>query len=57
MTRHPLYRSYQPVLWIRLNRDLRRVFAPIGLAIGAEFPEEIALSIVAELVQQRGLEH
>jgi len=35
------------------GRDLRRVFAPIGLAIGAESPQEIALCIVAELVQQR----
>ena len=29
---------------------LRGVFTPIGLPIGAESPEEIALSIVAELV-------
>jgi xanthine dehydrogenase accessory factor len=35
------------------DRDLKRVFAPIGLAIGAESPEEIGLSIVAELVRQR----
>ena len=33
--------------------DLARVFSPIGLSIGAETPEEISLSIVAELVQQR----
>ncbi|MGB8427741.1 MAG: XdhC family protein, partial [Desulfobacterales bacterium] len=33
--------------------DLKRVHAPIGLDIGAETPEEIALSIVAELVQVR----
>jgi xanthine dehydrogenase accessory factor len=33
--------------------DLERVHAPIGLAIGAETPEEIAVSIVAELVQVR----
>jgi xanthine dehydrogenase accessory factor len=33
--------------------DLKRVHSPIGLDIGAETPEEIALSIVAELVQVR----
>ena len=31
----------------------RRLHAPIGIAIGAETPEEIALSIVAELVKVR----
>jgi xanthine dehydrogenase accessory factor len=31
-----------------------RVHAPIGLAIGAETPQEIAVSIVAELVKTRG---
>jgi len=30
-----------------------QVFAPIGLDIGAETPEEIAVSIVAELIQRR----
>ena len=35
-------------------RDLERVHCPIGLSIGAETPEEIAISIVAELVQERG---
>jgi xanthine dehydrogenase accessory factor len=33
--------------------DLERVHAPIGLAIGAETPEEIAVSIVAQLIQVR----
>ncbi|HTP66028.1 MAG TPA: XdhC/CoxI family protein [Geobacteraceae bacterium] len=33
--------------------DLARVHAPIGLAIDAETPEEIAVSIVAELIQVR----
>lgn len=32
---------------------LERVFAPVGLDIGAESPEEIAVSIVAELVALR----
>ena len=35
------------------QQDLDRVHSPIGLAIGAETPEEIAVSIVAELVQVR----
>jgi len=33
--------------------DLARVHAPIGLAIGAETPEEIAISIAAQLIQVR----
>lgn len=33
--------------------DLARVRCPIGLAIDAETPEEIAISVVAELVQTR----
>lgn len=32
---------------------LQTVHAPIGLAIGAETPEEIAVSIVAELIRER----
>lgn len=32
---------------------LARVHAPIGLSIGAETPEEIAISIVAEIIQVR----
>jgi xanthine dehydrogenase accessory factor len=35
------------------RKDLEQVHAPIGLAIGAETPEEIAVSIVAELVSVR----
>ncbi|MBN1254036.1 MAG: XdhC family protein [Deltaproteobacteria bacterium] len=37
------------------QKELDRVYAPIGLAIGAETPEEIAVSIVAELIQVRGV--
>jgi xanthine dehydrogenase accessory factor len=33
--------------------DLARVHSPIGLNIGAETPEEISISIVAELIQHR----
>jgi xanthine dehydrogenase accessory factor len=33
--------------------DLDRVHSPIGLAIGGETPEEIAVSIVAEMIKER----
>lgn len=35
------------------TQDFERVHSPIGLAIGAETPEEIAVSIIAELIQAR----
>jgi xanthine dehydrogenase accessory factor len=35
------------------DADFRRVHCPIGLAIGGETPEEIALSILAEIQQVR----
>ena len=35
------------------DNDLARVHCPIGLAIGADTPEEIAVSIVAQLIQVR----
>jgi xanthine dehydrogenase accessory factor len=35
------------------EQDLARVHCPIGLKIGAETPEEIAVSIVAELIRAR----
>ncbi|THB68952.1 MAG: XdhC/CoxI family protein [Desulfovibrio sp.] len=35
------------------QRDIHRVHCPIGISIGADTPEEIAVSIVAELVQER----
>ena len=34
-------------------QDFERVHTPIGLSIGAETPEEIAVSIVAEMIQVR----
>ncbi len=36
--------------------DLQRVHAPIGLPIGGETPEEIGVSIVAEMIQARNLQ-
>jgi xanthine dehydrogenase accessory factor len=35
------------------QKDIDRVYAPVGLEIGAETPEEIAVSIVAELISVR----
>lgn len=35
------------------QKQFERVFSPIGLEIGAETPEEIAVSIVAELIRFR----
>ena len=35
------------------DEDLGRVRAPIGISIGAETPEEIAVSIAAEIIQIR----
>jgi xanthine dehydrogenase accessory factor len=35
------------------QQQLNRVNAPVGLDIGAETPEEIAVSIMAEIVQRR----
>lgn len=33
--------------------DIKKVYAPIGLKIGAQTPEEIAVAIAAELIQTR----
>ena len=33
--------------------DIARVHSPIGLSIGAETPAELAISIVAEMIQVR----
>jgi xanthine dehydrogenase accessory factor len=33
--------------------DIQRVYAPIGLPIEAETPEEIGISITAELIKAR----
>jgi len=33
--------------------DIDRVFCPIGLTIGADTPEEIAVSIVGEMIGVR----
>jgi xanthine dehydrogenase accessory factor len=47
------------ILWKRIEgrggklEGLDRVFAPIGVNIGADTPEEIAVSVVAELIAVR----
>ena len=35
------------------DEQLEQVHAPIGLEIGSETPEEIAISIVAEIISER----
>jgi xanthine dehydrogenase accessory factor len=35
------------------GEELARVYAPAGLALGAETPEEIALSVLSEILMQR----
>jgi xanthine dehydrogenase accessory factor len=37
------------------QKDLDRVHCPIGISIGAETPAEIAVSVVAELIQHRAV--
>jgi xanthine dehydrogenase accessory factor len=37
-----------------MKKTLDRVYAPIGMDIYSETPEEIAVSIVAELIKVRG---
>jgi xanthine dehydrogenase accessory factor len=36
-----------------LEKEAARVFAPMGLEIGAVSPEEIAVSVVAEMIAVR----
>ena len=49
--RAAVYRSLQDMGFS--EADLQRTHCPIGLSIGAETPEEIAISIVAELIEAR----
>jgi xanthine dehydrogenase accessory factor len=39
------------------SEALDRVHSPVGLSIGAETPEEIAVSIVAELIAERSRQY
>jgi xanthine dehydrogenase accessory factor len=38
------------------NERLADVHAPLGVAIGGETPEEIAISIIAEIIRERRTE-
>jgi xanthine dehydrogenase accessory factor len=49
-SKRKVYRLLQRVVARSGPVDLRRVYAPVGLALGAVSPAEIAVSIVAELI-------
>ncbi|MDO9109792.1 MAG: XdhC family protein, partial [Desulfatirhabdiaceae bacterium] len=49
--RDAIYRSLEAAGFS--DSDFKRVYCPIGLSINAQTPEEIAVSICAELVQIR----
>lgn len=52
-SRRKVYRLLERVVARQGAFDLSRVYAPVGLALGAVTPAEIAVSIVAELVALR----
>ena len=52
-SKRKVYRLLQRVVARQGSVDLRRVYAPVGLELGAVTPAEIAVSIVAELVALR----
>ena len=60
-SRRKVYRLLQRISARDGALDLRRVYAPVGLNLGAVSPEEIAVSIVSEMVALRrgvaSLEH
>jgi xanthine dehydrogenase accessory factor len=46
--------TYDEMVAVGFTREeLSRVFCPIGTAIGAETPEELAVSIIGELIKVR----
>ena len=54
-SRKKIHILYQQLMKKGVSREaLNRVYAPIGLEIHSETPEEIAVSIVAQLIQVRG---
>lgn len=52
-SKRKVFRLVQRVSARRGPQDLSRVYAPVGLDIGAKSPAEIAVSIVAELIALR----
>jgi len=56
-SRRKVYRILQRLTARQGPLDLRRVYAPVGLNLGALTPDEIAVSIVSELIAlRRGVE-
>ncbi len=54
-SRKKIHILYQQLMKKGISKEtLNRVYAPIGLEIHSETPEEIAVSIVAQLIQVRG---
>ena len=54
-SRKKIHILYQHLMEKGIPKEtLKRVHAPIGLEIHSETPEEIAVSIVAQLIQVRG---
>jgi xanthine dehydrogenase accessory factor len=56
-SRRKVFRILQRIAQRRGLPALERVYAPVGLDIGAVTPEEIAVSIVAELVALKHGKH
>jgi xanthine dehydrogenase accessory factor len=52
-SRRKIYRLLERVAARQGSLDLERVYAPVGLDLGAISPQEIAVSIVAELIALR----
>jgi xanthine dehydrogenase accessory factor len=53
-SKRKITRMWKKLIERGADRDrLAQVHAPIGLEIGADTPEEIAVSIVAQLIQAR----
>jgi xanthine dehydrogenase accessory factor len=52
-SRRKVFRLLDRIVARRADLPLERVYAPVGLALGAVGPEEIAVSIAAELVALR----
>jgi xanthine/CO dehydrogenase XdhC/CoxF family maturation factor/cation diffusion facilitator CzcD-associated flavoprotein CzcO len=52
-SKRKVFRLLQRISARRGPQDLSRVFAPVGLDLGAQTPAEIAVSIVAELIAVR----
>ena len=55
-SRHKCELAFQELRRLGFSEtDIQRVHAPIGIPISAETPEEIGISIVAEMIQVRAM--